>query len=81
MLGPNSSSLHKPEFEDAAFIPASDALQEIMTKSALSDGSGSKSLTEPLLLWLGKWGGHVVEETLNSKCHQSNGSRSLGPHL
>lgn len=57
-------SLH-PEFDDDTFIPASDALQEIMSKSALSDGSGSKTLVEPLLIWLERWGGRIVEASLS----------------
>jgi len=37
-----------------------------MTKSTLSDGSGSKTLTEPLLIWLERWGAGIIENTLNS---------------
>lgn len=51
---------------DAGFIAASDVLQEILSKSALSDGSGSKTLTEPLLLYLDIWGSKIVEATLES---------------
>jgi hypothetical protein len=51
---------------DQVFTAASDTLQEIMTKSALSDGSGSKTLTEPLLLWLDSTGGRIVEASLSS---------------
>ena len=41
-----------PSFLDGSiFIAASDVLQEIASKSPLSDGSGLKSLTEPLLGW------------------------------
>ncbi|KAG5640713.1 hypothetical protein DXG03_007470 [Asterophora parasitica] len=47
-----------------AFEAASDALQEIMGKSALSDGSGSRTLTEPLLLWTDSRGSKIVENTL-----------------
>ncbi|KZP33116.1 ARM repeat-containing protein [Athelia psychrophila] len=54
------------EFDDAIFIPASDALQEVMSKSAMSDGSGSKTLTEPLLIWLDTWAGPIVETTLST---------------
>jgi hypothetical protein len=52
--------------ESEIFIASSDALQEIMSKSALSDGSGSRTLTEPLLLWLNSTGGQIVEATLSS---------------
>jgi hypothetical protein len=65
LLMPVPSLLHL-EFDDFAFIPASDALQEIMSKSALSDGSGSKTLVEPLLVWLERWGGGIVETSLTS---------------
>ncbi|TFK48147.1 ARM repeat-containing protein [Heliocybe sulcata] len=54
------------EFDENAFVPASDALQAIMSDSALSDGSGSKSLTEPLLVWMHTWGGRIVDATLRS---------------
>lgn len=37
-----------------------------MSKSALSDGSGSKTLTEPLLLWLDSIGSKIVETTLST---------------
>ncbi|KAK7056364.1 hypothetical protein VNI00_002918 [Paramarasmius palmivorus] len=37
-----------------------------MTKSALSDGSGSRILTEPLLVWLDSAGAAVVEKSLQN---------------
>ncbi|KAF8995387.1 armadillo-type protein [Cyathus striatus] len=43
-----------------AFISASDSLQEIMSKSTLADGSGSKTLTEPLLDWLDTYGSQII---------------------
>lgn len=52
--------------EGEIFIAASDALQEIMLKSALSDGSGSRVLTEPLLLWLDSTGGRIIEITIST---------------
>jgi hypothetical protein len=58
-----STSVH-PDPE--TFIAASDALQELMSKSALSDGSGSRTLTEPLLLWLDASAGQIIEATLSS---------------
>jgi hypothetical protein len=70
LLGPIPSFSAEPQFEDTKFIPASDALQELMTKSALSNGSGTKSLTEPLLLWLARWAGNIVDETL--KCMRAS---------
>lgn len=54
-----------PEFDEQAFIPASDTLQELLTKSALSDGAGTKTVTEPLLLWLDRYGGAIVQATVN----------------
>ena len=53
------------EFDESFFVPTSDALQEIMSKSALSYGSGSKTLTEPVLIWLDLWAGRIVESTLS----------------
>ncbi|CAL1698588.1 unnamed protein product [Somion occarium] len=54
------------EFEEEEFVPASDALQEIMSKSALSDGAGTKTLTEPLLVWCDRYGGALIEQTLSA---------------
>ncbi|KAK7463063.1 hypothetical protein VKT23_007649 [Stygiomarasmius scandens] len=51
---------------DAIFIASSDSLQEIMTKSALSDGSGSRVLTEPLLFWLDTVGSRIVDNIIQS---------------
>ncbi|KAG6836262.1 hypothetical protein H0H93_009663 [Arthromyces matolae] len=48
------------------FEAASDALQEIMTRSPLSDGSGSRTLTEPLLIWADLHGSHIIQTTLQS---------------
>lgn len=58
-------SLLNPPTEDA-FISASDALQEILSKSALSDGSGTRTLTEPLLFWLDRVGTNIVREVVSS---------------
>ena len=72
-LIPNLISLLAPspngEFDESAFVWTSDALQEIMSKSALSDGSGSKTLTEPLLIWMDNWARQIVNATLSSKLH------------
>ncbi|KAI0686931.1 ARM repeat-containing protein [Cytidiella melzeri] len=53
------------ELDENEFTMASDALQEIMSKSALSDGVGTKSLTEPLLLWCEQYGTAIVDRTIN----------------
>lgn len=55
------SLLDRSSTESEIFVAASDALQEIMSKSPLSDGSGSKTLTEPLLLWIDATGSRIVE--------------------
>lgn len=52
------------EFEEDEFVPASDVLQEIMAKSALANGAGTKTLTEPLLVWCDRFGSAIVEQTL-----------------
>ena len=58
-------SLLDPSFPDESiFVAASDALQEITSKSPLSDGSGSKTLTEPLLVWFDVVGNRIMESTL-----------------
>jgi hypothetical protein len=51
------SLLSSPSF----FIPASDALQDILTASALADGGGTKTLTEPLLDWISAVGKGIAE--------------------
>ena len=58
------------EFDDQAFILASDTLQELLTKSALSDGSGTKTVTEPLLLWLDRYGDSIIRTAVNGRCEQ-----------
>lgn len=58
--------LNPHEDNEQVFVAASDALQELLSKSAFSDGSGSKSLTEPLLLWFDKVGSDIIESTLSS---------------
>ncbi|KAI0369534.1 ARM repeat-containing protein [Pilatotrama ljubarskyi] len=54
-----------PEYDDQTFIPASDTLQELLSRSALSDGSGTKTVTEPLLLWLERYGGAIVRASVD----------------
>ncbi|OBZ74388.1 Importin-13 [Grifola frondosa] len=65
LMLPVSESSPTPEFDEVTFVAASDTLQEIMSSSALSDGSGSKTLTEPLLLWCDRYGGAIVKESLD----------------
>ena len=58
-------SLLDPSFpDDSVFLATSEALQEITSKSPLSDGSGSKTLTEPLLVWFDAVGNRIMESTL-----------------
>jgi len=56
-----------PVFDESLFVPASDALQELMAHPPFYDGSGSKSLTEPLLIWIEKWGGDIVGASIQSE--------------
>jgi importin-13 len=49
---------------EASFIPASDVLQEVLTSSSLSDGSGAKVLTEPLLDFMASSGRSIYERTI-----------------
>ncbi|KAG6844170.1 hypothetical protein H0H87_009289 [Tephrocybe sp. NHM501043] len=62
--------------DNELFDAAADAIQEIMTKSALSDGSGSRTLTEPLLIWIDSRGSNIVDATLQSN-HVDEISRSF----
>ncbi|KAF9269125.1 ARM repeat-containing protein [Marasmius fiardii PR-910] len=63
-LFPSIISLLQPDAD--VFVGASDTLQEVMAKSALADGSGSRILTEPLLVWLDSCGSRVVNNSLQS---------------
>ncbi|CCM04086.1 uncharacterized protein FIBRA_06245 [Fibroporia radiculosa] len=64
------------EYREDAFVLASDTFQEIMAKSALSDGSGTKTLTEPLLLWSDAHGRKIIEATLNGELLVALGEHS-----
>ncbi|RDX49711.1 ARM repeat-containing protein [Lentinus brumalis] len=64
LMLPQSES-PSPEFDEQSFIPASDTLQELLTKSALSDGAGTKTVTEPLLLWLDRYGDAIIRPTVS----------------
>ncbi|KAF9228193.1 ARM repeat-containing protein [Gyrodon lividus] len=56
-------STPESEIDPEVFSPASDALQEIMTRSSLSGGAGVTSLTDPLLLWIDIWGPRILQCT------------------
>ena len=58
------SLLNPSSPDDSIFLASSDVLQEITSKSPLSDGSGSKTLTEPLLIWFDVMGNKIMETTL-----------------
>ena len=62
--------------DDSAFIVSSETLQEILSKSALSDGSGTRTLTEPLLLWLDSTGAQIIDRSVSTG-HVSSISHSL----
>ncbi|KZT01812.1 ARM repeat-containing protein [Laetiporus sulphureus 93-53] len=66
LLSPISTQTSPLEFDDDIFGVASETLQEIMARSSLSDGSGSHTLTEPLLLWFNHYGGQIVQDTLSA---------------
>ena len=55
------------QFDESTFVPASDALQEILSNFDTTHGSGSKTHTEPLLIWLDLWAGGIIETTMSSK--------------
>ncbi|KAK2462484.1 hypothetical protein APHAL10511_005454 [Amanita phalloides] len=52
--------------DDAVFLASSETLQEILSKSALSDGSGTRTLTEPLLIWLDLIGSQIVDTSVST---------------
>ena len=52
--------------DDVAFVAASNIVQEHLSNSALSYGPGTKTVTEPLLLWLDRYGGEIVQATVSS---------------
>ncbi|KAM6493497.1 Armadillo-type fold [Amanita muscaria] len=77
-LVPTLISLLDPTREDdSIFLVSSEALQEIVSKSALSDGSGSKTLTEPLLIWADQVGNQIVQQSVVSGVEVSSISHSL----
>lgn len=47
-------------------MAASNALQELLSKSALSYGSGARTLTEPLLVWFDVVGNRITENALST---------------
>ena len=57
-------------FDDDVFELVVDTLDEIITNSTLQSG-GTKVLTEPLLLWCERYGGTIIERTVNGEiyCH------------
>ncbi|KAH7905355.1 armadillo-type protein [Hygrophoropsis aurantiaca] len=70
LLTPASSLASRPDleldFDETIFVPASDALQELMAESSFSGGSGTSTLTDPLLVWLDTWGDKILEASLKS---------------
>ncbi|KIJ61703.1 hypothetical protein HYDPIDRAFT_115503 [Hydnomerulius pinastri MD-312] len=55
------------EIDPEVFSPASDALQEIMTRSSLAGGAGIASLTDPLLIWIDIWGSRILQSSPSSE--------------
>lgn len=65
-------TLLDPSFsDDSVFIASSDALQEIMAKSPLADGAGTKTLTEPLMIWLDVVGNEIMQHALKNEDYSS----------
>lgn len=52
---------------ESTFIGASDVLQEILSSSLLSEGAGTKTLTEPLMVYLEQNGMLIVKQTVESR--------------
>ncbi|KAG8960035.1 hypothetical protein FRC05_007133 [Tulasnella sp. 425] len=49
-----------------SFVGTCDVLEEIMSKSALSGGKGTKVLTDPLLQWVASEGHLILQESLSN---------------
>ncbi|KIY50663.1 ARM repeat-containing protein [Fistulina hepatica ATCC 64428] len=77
LLDPFEADRQTVREDSTAFVAASDALQEILSRSPLADGSGTKSLTEPLLFWLEEVGSRVVDLTVQGDDRVSEASHSL----
>ncbi|QRV85310.1 Myb protein 1A [Ceratobasidium sp. AG-Ba] len=59
--------LLSPSADEDIFAAASDVLQEILTKSALSEGgAGLRTLTIPLLDWIERAGVGIMQEAVSS---------------
>ncbi|TFK19652.1 ARM repeat-containing protein [Coprinopsis marcescibilis] len=56
------SLLDLAESNEPLFLASSETLQEVLSKSPLSDGAGTKVLTEPLLLWADTVGTAIVNK-------------------
>ncbi|KAH0833884.1 armadillo-type protein [Lanmaoa asiatica] len=54
------------DIDPEIFSPASDALQEIMTRSSLAGGAGVMSLALPLLVWVDTWGPRILQSSTSS---------------
>ncbi|KAG9019808.1 hypothetical protein FRB90_005956 [Tulasnella sp. 427] len=55
-----------------SFVGTCDVLEEIMSKSALSGGKGTKVLTDPLLQWIAAEGHVILQESLSNGCPDEN---------
>ena len=51
-------------WDEEEFEAVVEALEEIMSESALAGGAGAKTLTEPLLMWCERYGTVIVNRTL-----------------
>lgn len=59
--------LHKLLRDRDTFVATCDVLEEIMTKSSMSSGRGTKVLTEPLLAWVTSEGAMILQESLTGQ--------------
>ncbi|KAI4518124.1 hypothetical protein K525DRAFT_209319 [Schizophyllum commune Loenen D] len=71
--------------DSTTFTPAASALAEILSRApAYQNGAGSRTLTEPLLLWLDGPGRRVVDRVVReaaSEMSQPNGDESTEDNL
>jgi hypothetical protein len=62
-IEPTDPGIQIAVFDTSTFVLTMEALEEVMSKCALSDSMSAKSLTQPLLAWCYLWGGKLLQIT------------------
>jgi hypothetical protein len=63
------------------FVDVSDVLQDVLTTSALAQGYGSKTLTEPVLRWVNTTGASIAQRSLQCSSFVLSGGTVLTDFL